>query len=103
MEYDNVTDLAFKIVGKFLMISCLTVPYGFKFIHIILAIEHLILHSCVMASAQLPIEILTNGFFIKIKLLASVAYGPKVTAGVVDIAVDLSEYDLYYCLEGSYF
>ena len=84
-----------QFCSKQAVILGLRLPDTFKFIEIILTIEHLILQTCIRIIAQLLHLKLSHSLMIEVQLLATVAYCAKVSACSCNLTIYLLKHNSY--------
>ena len=85
----------FQVCSKLAMILGLGLPNAFKFVKIILTIEHLILQTGIRIITQLLHLKLSDSLMIEVQLLATVAYCAKVSACSCNLTIYLLKHNSY--------
>ena len=85
----------FQVCSKLAMILGLCLPNAFKFVKIILTIEHLIPQTGIRIIAQLLHLKLSDSLMIEVQLLATVAYCANVSACSCNLTIYLLKHNSY--------
>ena len=91
IKNDDITQELLPVESQFRMILGLLFPNCLKFIQIILPIEHFVFHAEMGILVQFRDQILPYRLFIEKQFLAAVADGSQITAGSIDIPIDITQ------------